>query len=46
MSLIHHGPASDSLNEGTAVSILFRTAKLRGFKIVPNFQGPILQMII
>jgi hypothetical protein len=38
MSLIHHGPAFGSLNEGIAVSTLFRAAKLVGTKIVPNFQ--------
>ena len=37
MSLVHRGPAFGSLNEGIAVSILFRAAKLVGVKIVPNF---------
>jgi len=41
MSLIHQARHFGSLNEGIAVSILFRDAKLLGTKIVPNFQYPI-----
>jgi hypothetical protein len=41
MSLVHQARQFGSLNEGIAVSILFRDAKLVGIKIVPNFQHQI-----
>jgi hypothetical protein len=39
MSLVRHGPAVTSLDEGIAVSTLFRAAKLVGDQIVPTFQS-------
>jgi hypothetical protein len=39
MSLVRHGPAVTSLDEGVAVSTLFRAAKLVGDQIVPSFQS-------
>jgi hypothetical protein len=37
VSLVHNGPASDSLDEGIAFSILFRAAKSSGSQIFPDF---------
>jgi hypothetical protein len=39
MSLVRRGPAVTSLDEGIAVSTLFRAAKLVGDQIVPTFQS-------
>jgi hypothetical protein len=39
MSLVHNGPASDSLDEGIAFSILFRAAKSLSSQVFPDFRS-------